>query len=214
MRYERQAFGWWFHDVVVHPISGTIGLVGNLTRSFRLMALAHHLHNGSAPSNDAAADYIAAAARACDNETAGNPRGTATPDEQAWAMEQAKVATGRKDHIPYEEALFILKARGIKIWTDQACNSSKLAPPILSAADVETGKEERLLERELEQAEGEYTALMSRTFNHYEIRDMGEEGKEVLRVQAIRLYDNVARARKALTKEQRGLSVRELLGLK
>jgi hypothetical protein len=211
MRYERQAFGWWFHDVVVHPISGTIGLVGNLTRSFRLMALAHHLHNGSAPSNDAVADYIAAAARACDNETSGNPRGSMTPDEQAWVREQARIATGRQD-IPFEEAVSVVQAKGIKVWDNQARGGK--APALLSKTEVEEGREERLLERQLEEAEAEYSALMSRTFNHYEIRDMGDEGKEALRAQAIRLYDKVARARKALAKKQRGLSVRELLGLK
>jgi len=59
---------WWLHDTVAHPITGTMLAVGKLTRSPRFCALAHHLHNATAPNNDAWADYAEAAHRAGVNE--------------------------------------------------------------------------------------------------------------------------------------------------
>lgn len=209
LRYEQQALGWWFHDVVVHPISGTIGLVGNLTRSFRLMALAHHLHNGSAPSNDSIADYIEAAGRACSNETADNPSGTRTPDELAWTRKQAQIASGRIGYISDVEADAILRDKGVKSWEGQA--SGVAAPEFLTREQVEADAEGRRLERQLERAEAALAALLDRRFNHYEIRDMGEEGKEALRRQVETLVRDVQRSRDALNRERRGTSVRDLL---
>lgn len=208
MRYEKKALGWWFHDVVVHPISGTIGLVGNLTRSFRLMALAHHLHNGSAPSNDAVADYIQAASRACENETAGNPQGSSTPDEQDHAQAQAQIVSGRSGFIPYDEAVFILRGAAIEPWKQQG---GVQMPTLLTKSQVEAGREERRLRYVLDEATREYDAFMDRRFNHYEIRDMGEEGKQALKAQGVKLADAVNRARHAFEQERSGVSVRDLL---
>lgn len=212
MRYESQAFGWWFHDVVVHPISGTIGLLGNLTRSFRLMALAHHLHNGSAPSNDAITDYIEAASRACHNETADNPTGTRTPDELSWIRKQAQIATGRTEYIPDAEAESILKRHGVDIWDTQACGGSE--PPLLTKTQIDEGRDERRLERALADAEQQLSAFLNRRFNRYEIRDLGLEGKEALRAKANELQAAVDRARRALARERAGVSVREILDRK
>ena len=68
MRYEENAFAWWLHDCVAHPITGCIGLVGRFLRSPRLTAISHHLHNATAPSNDAWGDWADAAYRAACNE--------------------------------------------------------------------------------------------------------------------------------------------------
>lgn len=80
-RYATNSLAWWFHDAVVHPVTGTLGLLGRLCRSPRVMALGHHIHNSTAPSNDAVADYIEAARRAGHNETAADPYGSRTPDQ-------------------------------------------------------------------------------------------------------------------------------------
>lgn len=68
-RYSQNAFLWWLHDAISHPITGTFGLLGRLLRSPRLMALGHHIHNATAPNNDAWADYAEAAFRAGCNES-------------------------------------------------------------------------------------------------------------------------------------------------
>ena len=57
MRYTSNSVAWWLHDTVVHPFTGAMGLMGRMLRSPRIMALSHHLHNATAPSNDAWGDW-------------------------------------------------------------------------------------------------------------------------------------------------------------
>lgn len=71
VRYATNGLAWFAHDALVHPAIGCLGLLGRLLRSPRLMALSHHIHNASAPSNDAWGDWADAAYRASCNEGSG-----------------------------------------------------------------------------------------------------------------------------------------------
>jgi hypothetical protein len=121
-RYAANSLWWFLHDLLIHPLTGAIGLLGRLCGSYRLMALSHHIHNVTAPSNDALADYAEAAYRAGCNETPGNPLGSSTPDEQDYNRERARKASGKRPGtwIDDKEVHQILKSNGIEPWSNQA----------------------------------------------------------------------------------------------
>lgn len=130
----REACCWWVHDALIHPITGTFGLIGRIVGSYRVMALAHHVHNATAPSNDSLADYLEASYRAGCNETASNPTGSMTPDEQDWATEAYRNATGDKSYIQPQHAAERLKNMGKKVWDGQA--RRREAPSTTELEDV------------------------------------------------------------------------------
>lgn len=118
-RYAQNAFAWWAHDALVHPLTGTMGLIGRLLRSTRLMALGHHIHNATAPSNDAVADYIEAAARAGHNETAADPYGSKLVEEQDVMRAQARHTLGREPD-GWEEIERVSRGTPAAQWNAQA----------------------------------------------------------------------------------------------
>lgn len=73
IRYASNSVAWWLHDTVVHPLTGALGLFGRAIRSPRIMGLSHHIHNATAPSNDAWGDWAEAAHRAACNEGGAGP---------------------------------------------------------------------------------------------------------------------------------------------
>ena len=125
------ALCWWLHDFFMHPLTGTIGLVGRLCGSLRLLSVSHHLHNATAPSNDVLADYAEAAYRAGCNETRGNPMGSMTPDELDHAYEQAKRI---KPDVRYGEEAQVLEDAGLRPGFNQAAGGK--APPLLSKEEI------------------------------------------------------------------------------
>lgn len=129
-RYANNALWWFLHDVVVHPLTGILGCTGRLFRSYRLMALAHHIHNATAPSNDVMADYAEACYRAGCNETKANPMGSSTPDEQYWNRTQAVKAAGLPEgtHLDDQQVEDIQKKHGLVNWNTQ---SSGGKPPTI-----------------------------------------------------------------------------------
>lgn len=116
---KRNAVAWWLHDCFIHPLTGTMGLTGRLMGSLRLLTLAHHIHNVSAPSDDVLADYAEAAYRATCNETRGNPMGSMTPDEQEHARARYRDITGEESFVPGEQAFEALQRMGKHPWTGQ-----------------------------------------------------------------------------------------------
>ena len=128
MRYASNSFAWWIHDSIIHPFTGTLGLLGKLLKAPRLMALSHHLHNATAPSNDSWADYAEAAYRAGCNETANNPMGSMTPDEQEWVRKKYEEVTGKT---PEKEPQFLaqeLHRLGFPTWRTQAIGGRPPGP--------------------------------------------------------------------------------------
>ena len=134
-RYVENAFWWFLHDVIVHPFTGALGCTGRLFRSYRLMALAHHIHNFSAPSNDVMADYAEACFRAGCNETSANPTGRSTPDEQDWNRRQAVQFAGLPEgtFLTSQEVEEIQKKQGLVNWDNQSCGGDP--PTILTLGD-------------------------------------------------------------------------------
>ena len=151
-----EAFAWWLHDAFAHPVTGTLGLFGRLIGSLRVMALAHHAHNATAPSNDALADYLQAAYRAGCNETSGNPRGGMTPDEQDYALEKYRRVTKDTSDIQPQHAAERLKMMGSSVWEGQAAGRG--AP---ECEFLLTAKDDSIFGR-----------LVRAKFNNYELEEL------------------------------------------
>lgn len=108
------------------------------------MALAHHIHNASAPDNDVMADYAESACRAGHNETASNPTGSMTPDEQDWARKAYRKVTGDDEYIQGQHAQERLNNMGIKTFNRQAYGESEpqglsfegITPEVLALAKL------------------------------------------------------------------------------
>jgi len=64
---------------------------GKLTGSLRLAALAHHIHNASAPNNEVLLDYVEAAIRSGHNET------SRTREEEDSDTEDSHTEDGRRN---------------------------------------------------------------------------------------------------------------------
>lgn len=135
-----EAFCWLVHDTLVHCVTGIVGFAGRITSiipgtgtvGLRLITIAHHLHNATAPSNDVLSDHAHAVALACHNESPGNPTGTQTPDE--WYHNRRRAievleSKGLSTEFRDADMLGILEEHDVAIWEGQASSEHKAPPP-------------------------------------------------------------------------------------
>ena len=202
MRYASNALLWWLHDSISHPITGTIGLLGRIIRSPRLMALGHHLHNFTAPANDAWADYAEAAHRAGCNERF--PGEAVYPDQRDANKKRAyDLGYRRGDDVPWHqediEIEKFLRSHGERSWTPSEAVRANFVPP----------KGGIKAETLLEEAQQKLREFMGREYTAREFHQMPDSEKEQLREEYVRLKAAVDAAREGDGTRQ--LTLKELL---
>lgn len=221
MRYAApvvETFVWLFHDTCIHCLTGILGFVGKIVGilpgtgsvGLRLVTIAHHVHNATAPSNDVLADYAHARALACHNETRENPRGSMTPDEWFANRSAARRALGVGDDYPLSEEEFqdAIVEHDVPLWEGQASGNNN-TPQETTRTEQLRNRESRRLERKIAERVGADRAFNDKRMLHVLLEALDEfvEAREkhelarVLRRRGIVYTPGSYRARKHTDEE-------------
>lgn len=223
MRYASsiaEAFGWLLHDTVVHVATGMIGFAGKLvslvpgtgSTGLRLITVAHHIHNATAPSNDVLSDHAHAMALACHNEL--YPGHVQSQDETLHNFEQAwklgwrpkgdgSASTDRDMHA-------FLKGKGVKPW-QTAIEDNYESPKLVSVEEAEDQKPANIAAIALEEAQQNLDEFLARKITPRQWKQMPDSEKAALRDEMVTLESKVEVARRAVGAVNKGTTLKDVL---
>lgn len=224
MRYASsitEAVGWLLHDTVVHVVTGLIGFTGRLTglvprtgsAGLRLITLAHHIHNATAPSNDVLSDHAHATALACHNEL--YPGHVQSLDEtrhnfqQAWKLGWRPKGGGSAANDRDMHAF--MKDKGVKPW-QTASEDNYTRPELLSSEEAEDQKAVGVAAMALEEARRNLEEFLARKITPSQWQQMPDSERAALRDEMATLESKVEAAWAALGVARKGMTLKDVLG--
>lgn len=213
-----EAIGWLLHDAFVHPITGIAGFVGKIVTlmprsrmGLRVITLAHHIHNSTAPSNDVLADYAHATAMACHNEL--YPGHVQSRDETEHNFDQAWKLGWRpsEDDLHSDVSMHaFMKKKGVRPW-QTAIKDNYERPQVVSQKEAEGNREENIAKLAMDEAAAAHDSFLARRVTPRQWQQMPDHEKQALQREADRLAAAVTSARLAFEKIRGGMSLKELL---